>query len=368
MKILFAIKNMNNAKGGAERVLSIVMNGLAEKGYDISLMTFDGRGLDSFYDIDSRIKRLSLAIGKSNQRAGILETFARIKAMRRVVQVRKPDIVIPFMHSMFIPLSFALIGIKIPIIASEHIVPMHYKKKKHEYLLLMVSSFFVKKITVLSESVRKLYPSFIQKKMVVMPNPVYIYPEKMELREQGKNKNIILNIGRLSDQKDQKTLIRAFALLADKYTNWDVRIAGEGELRDFLQKEIDKSKLQDRIHLIGTTNHISREYKKADIFAMSSKYESFGLATAEAMSFGIPAIGFQECAGTNEIIFDKKNGLLVSRKKNRIQNFASGLEKLMKSEKLRNKLGKQAQKDITQFQPTLIVDRWENLIVKTAKS
>jgi len=136
---------MNNAKGGAERVLSIVVNGLADKGYEVTLLTFDERGLDTFYDIGSNVKRISLGIGNSGKKAGLSETVARMRAIRKIIKVRQPDIVIPFMHSMFIPVAFTLFGLKTPIIASEHIVPQHYKKKGHEYLLLLLSFLLEKK-------------------------------------------------------------------------------------------------------------------------------------------------------------------------------------------------------------------------------
>lgn len=367
MKILFAIKNMKNAKGGAERVLSFVINGLADKGYDVTLLTFDERGLGSFYEIDERVKRVSLAIGNSKNKSGWRETLARMRAMRRVVQVRAPDVVIPFMHSMFIPMAFALIGVKTHIIASEHIVPKHYRKKWDEFLLLMLSSFFVEKITVLSYTVRKLYPAFIRRKMVVMPNPVYIHPENIQQGDINPARKIILNVGRLSEQKDQKTLVRAFAMLADDYPDWDVRIAGEGEMRGYLEELIEEYDLSTRVHLIGTTHHMAREYNRAQIFAMCSKYESFGLVTAEAMSFGVPAVGFAECEGTNEIIKDGKNGLLVTRDKAREKNFAHALERLMKDSELRQKLGKQAKEDIVQYQPSIIVELWEKLILETVQ-
>lgn len=363
MKILFAIKNMSNAKGGAERVLSVVMNGLVEKGYDVSLLTFDERGLDSFYKIDPKISRVSLAIGHSGQKAGFGETMARMRAIRRVVQVRKPDIVVPFMHSMFIPVAFALMGMRVPVLASEHIVPMHYRKKWHEYILLMLASLFVNKITVLSQAVRKMYPFFVRRKMVVMPNPVYLFPEEIDKPREKPDQKVILNVGRLSEQKDQKTLVRAFALIADKYPDWIVKIIGEGEAHEYLKSLVKEKGMEGRILLPGGTDRIAREYAQADIFAMPSKYESFGLATAEAMSFGLPVVGFKECAGTNEIVEHEKTGLLVTRSKRmRGENFSVALEALITDEEQRKRLGKQAKKDIVKFQPTIIVKRWDDLI------
>ena len=297
------------------------------------------------------------------KKQGLRETIARMRAIRRVVQVRKPDIVIPFMHSMFIPMAFALIGMKIPIIASEHIVPRHYKKKKREYFLLLLSSFFVKKITVLSENVEKLYPYFVRRKMIVMPNPVSITLQNIEENKPSSSRKTILNVGRLEEQKDQKTLIRAFATLADIYPDWDIKIFGEGSLKPFLQDLINRHSLQNRVFLMDTTKNIAEEYRKADFFAMPSQYESFGLVTAEAMSYGIPAVGFKECPGTNEIIIHGINGILVSKqKKEKVNAFADGLESLIADQKKRTTLGRKAPQTIEKFTLPIIIEQWETLI------
>jgi glycosyltransferase involved in cell wall biosynthesis len=365
MKILLAIKDMNNSKGGAERVLALVASGLAKMGHDVTLLTYDKLGGESYYPLDSKVSRISLGIGNSKESASVNETTARIKAMRRVLQVRQPDIVIPFMHSMFIPMALASIGLHIPVLASEHIVPAHYKTRPLQFILLLMSTFFIKKITVLSPNVRRSYPKIVRRKMVVMPNPVE--PPMEEYRDRKPERRVILNVGRLDEQKDQKTLIRAFAKIADEYESWDVKIFGEGPLKPFLQSLIKKFNLENRVFLMGTTPNIGSEYAQADIFAMPSKYESFGLATAEAMSYGVPVIGFKECPGTNELIIHNRNGLLVSKnKKDRIGVLEGALVKLMKDQTKRESLGEGAKSRITKFHPDIIIKQWVHLIEKYA--
>ncbi len=365
MKILFAIKDMNNAKGGAERVLSLVASGLAQMGHDVTLLTYDKLGGQSYYPLDKKVSRMSLGIGNSQKSASINETTARIQAMRRVLQVRKPDIVIPFMHSMFIPMSLACIGLGIPVLASEHIVPAHYKTRPLQFILLLISSLFIKQITVLSPNVRRSYPRIVRRKMVVMPNPVAPPIEEFNIPET--QRRTILNVGRLDEQKDQKTLIRAFANIAALYPQWDVKIFGEGPLKPFLQKLIKKHALEDRVFLMGTTPNIGAEYAKADLFMMPSKYESFGLVTAEAMSYGVPVIGFKECPGTNELIRHNKNGLLISKhKKDRIVVLQKAMCSLMDDERKRAKLGNGAKDIVTKFHPDIIIRQWEHLIEKFA--
>ena len=76
------------------------------------------------------------------------------------------------MHSIYILLAFALIGVSIPVIASEHIVIDHYRKKPFQFILLNLSSLLVNRFTVLSSSIKSKYPYWIQRKMTVIPNPV----------------------------------------------------------------------------------------------------------------------------------------------------------------------------------------------------
>ena len=352
---------MDDAKGGAERVLADITSGLADKGHDISLLTFDRPGGTSFYPLHAKIRRICLGIGNTHQKSTVTQMCARMKALRNTVKAEHPDVIVALMHSMFVPMSLALAGTGIPVIASEHIVPEHYKTRRFEFLLLLVSSFFLKYMAVLSENIKTSYPRFLHKKMVAIANPVHEVDTLADPAGEKDARNIILNVGRLDLQKDQKTLIKAFAKLAPDYPDWDVRIMGDGVLRNDLERLVNECGLEDRIFLAGSTPYIALEYQKAHIFALPSAYESFGLATAEAMAHGLPAIGFASCPGTNELIVDGENGLLVEGD-DRIQAFSVALEKMMASPDLRLMLGKKAQQSVKPFHPESIVEKWNDLV------
>ena len=95
------------------------------------------------------------------------------------------------------------------------------------------------------------------------------------------------------------------------FPDWDLRIVGEGSLKNELNKKIISLNLSDRVFITDFTKKIESEYIRADLFVVSSIYESFGLVTAEAMSFGLPCLGFDDCPGTNDLIIHKKTGILV---------------------------------------------------------
>ena len=125
MKVLFAIKRLNSAVGGAERVLCTVCSELATRGYTVTIVTFDSPAGQTFYSLDDRVKRIDLGIGDVEHQARMGETLYRMRALRRVVVEEKPQVAVGFMHSMFVPLAFAMAGTGIPVVGSEHIVPEH---------------------------------------------------------------------------------------------------------------------------------------------------------------------------------------------------------------------------------------------------
>ena len=363
-KVVFAIKSLSFTHGGAEKVITQIANNISETEIDVLIISFDTPNSSSLYEISKNIEYIRLGVGKTNTRASIISTLKRIIALRKEIKMQKPDLVIGFMHSIFIPLAFALIGTKITLIASEHIVPQHYKKRKIEFALFVISSLFLKKITVLSETIKNSYPKFMQHKMIAITNPVEQAPE--QYKKDSEN-NIILNVGRLEEQKNQTLLIHSFHKLIQTHPQWTLRIVGDGSMRSSLQDLVTDLNLSDHVTFTGEISEIQKEYMRGDVYALSSDYESFGLSVVEAMSYGLPVIGFADCPGVNELIVNNKNGLLISANQhNRIDEFTKGLEQLIISAKFRAKLGEEGVQTSRQFSPDKIAKQWVNIIEKNA--
>lgn len=362
LKVFFAIKSLTSSAGGAERVLCTIASLLAVRGINISVLTFDPPGSKPFYPLNRRVKRLNLNIGDSSRPSGFIETILRMKVLRRTISEAQPDIVVGFMHSMFVPLSFALIGSKTPVLGSEHIVPQYYRRRPFQYLLLILSALFIKKITVLSDKIRSSYPANVKSKMLVMPNPVEL---SFKLADVGSNKMsfTLLSVGRLEEQKDQATLIHAFAQLTEKFPQWNLKIVGDGKLYFRLKNLISVLGLDSKVSLAGNTSKIHNEYESAEIFVIPSRYEAYGLATAEAMAHALPVIGFSDCPGTNELIQSGLTGLLVDPKNDRVRSLTSALSSLMADSLLRKKLGAAGLEKINNhFSPLNICNQWQRLL------
>lgn len=366
MRIAFAIKSLTPA-GGAERVLSEVASGLAGRGHDVTVLSYDRAADAPFYPLDGRVTRVPLGIGATERASSVGETLTRMRSLRRRLVELRPDVAIGFMHSTYIPLGLAMTGSGIPVIASEHIDFEYYRNRPLHALLLRSVPFHADAITCLSEPVRRGFPRPLARRMTVMPNPVAMDAAAMaDVAGEGRRK-LLLAVGRLAEQKDHATLIEAFGRIAGRCPDWDLRIIGEGELRPALTARIATLGLEDRVQLPGTTRDIGAEYRQAQLFAMPSRFESFGLATAEALAHGLPAIGFADCAGTNELIVSGSNGLLVGSA-DRVSALAEGLEALMGSPEMRRRMADAAPASVTQFTPERVVDRWEQLIGQVADS
>jgi glycosyltransferase involved in cell wall biosynthesis len=368
MKILFGIKAMNNPGGGAERVLAAIASGLRERGHDVGLMSFDAPGGAAYYPLHSGVERLELGIGDTTGPSSWTATARRISAMRSVIQDYSPDLVVGFMHSMFIPLALSMAGSRIPFIASEHIVYQHYAKRGLQRGLLWLLSNQPAVMLCVSEEARMTYPKMFHGRIKVIPNPVTIAVEgRADVVGAPQGRKLLLSIGRLDGQKDHATLIEAFSRVANRHPDWDMKIVGGGPLRRPLEQQIAQLGLETRISLPGPTREISSEYRNAQLFALPSRYESFSLSAAEAVAHGLPVIAFSDCPAVGHLITSGENGVLVTPDSSRAEPLAATLDSLMQDVELRKRLGAGAQ-PLPDYSLASVLDRWEDTCVAVASS
>jgi glycosyltransferase involved in cell wall biosynthesis len=282
--------------------------------------------------------------------------------MRCKIRICSPDVVVGFMHSIFIPLSLSMLGTNFPLVGSEHIIYDHYRHLPLQKFLLMLSSSLITRITCTSTQALLSYPSAIRRKMVVIRNPVPP-PTRGRADTFGSAgaRKVLLSVGRLEAQKDHSVLVNAFAQIADKVPEWDLRIVGEGTLRAPLEAQIFALGLANRVQLPGATRDVWQEYSSAQLFVMPSRYESFGLATAEALALGLPVVGFADCPGTNELVRPGENGVLVTPSGDRAGSLAAALLSLMEGEQLRGRLTA-GSKALEEHRLERVLDRWEDIL------
>ena len=357
MRILFAIKSLSLAPGGAERVLATIASELAKRGHRITVASLDDPQDRDFYPISKEVERVRLGripSGRSRAR----ELIARIGKFRQVCAETKTDVAVGFMHSSFIPLAVALLGSGIPIVASERTSYRHYRHHFSDKLLLHLSFPLIETMTVNGVGIRDGFPKKFRRRMVALPNPVARAPRRADLL---RNPKTLLSVGAFRPEKDHKTLIQAFARIRSGHPDWVLRLVGDGSLRSELEDLARNLGVQDCVEFAGVSASVETEYLNAQLFVLPSLYEAFPNALAEALAHGLPAAGFADCPGTNELIVDGVNGVLVPGD-DRIEALAKGLGSLMGSAETRQRMGSAAAASVASYSLDQVADSWERLL------
>ncbi|AYH42277.1 glycosyltransferase [Azoarcus sp. DN11] len=123
--------------------------------------------------------------------------------------------------------------------------------------------------------------------------------------------SFIVAIGRLEEEKDFPTLIRAFAQLGAARPSLQLVILGEGRARAALESLVAQLHLQGRVHLAGFAANPYAWLARARLLALSSVAEAFGIVLAEALALGVPVVATDCPSGPREILVDGRYGRLV---------------------------------------------------------
>jgi glycosyltransferase involved in cell wall biosynthesis len=160
-------------------------------------------------------------------------------------------------------------------------------------------------------------------------------------RELGFHPDQILigSVGRLVEQKDYPTQLRAFALAVAEVPNLRMVLAGAGPLDAELRQMVRELNIAEQVSFIGHCEQVPTFLRCLDIFVLASKFEPFGVALLEAKAAGV-AIVATRVNEIPEILWDKESGLLSPAEDP--ESMARLFVSLALDREMRVKLGKQA--------------------------
>ena len=388
MKILIYRKSaLIGTHGGIEKIVSSFANAFAARGHEVVIMTRDKRKGSLFFPVSPQIRLLNLhdevqknwgifrqigykILRRRKNAVALLQKFPffdREKAAADIVSAEvckiNPDIILSCGIADSVDLLHGQQN-KIPLIQMFHSLPSVYFHAKNKVTRGNISQA-LKKISL----AQVLLPSFVKDlqkyyngKITVIGNPVELTDKNISYA--AKDQYRIIYMARLDQHKQQDLLIKAFALLAPQYPQWEVNLWGSAEKskRQELQKLISKLKLEKQVFLRGVTAEAQKELLKSDICAFPSAFEGFGLALSEAMAVGLPCVGLKTASAVNELIVDNINGCLADSTP---EDFAAKLKTLMDSSETRQRFGLAGKEMIKRYNPETIWNKWEELIKET---
>ena len=119
--------------------------------------------------------------------------------------------------------------------------------------------------------------------------------------------------------------------------------------------------MQDKITFTGRLNEeeIKEELLNSDIFALTSKSESFSLVLCEAMNYGVPCVAFDVDVGPREIIEDGITGFLIENRN--IDLMIRKISLLLNDINLRKNMSINQMKSVQKYYSNNIINKWKYL-------
>ena len=369
MKIIYCIASVYNP-GGMERVLLNKLRWFVRQGgYDLGIVTTDQQGRPPFYAFPPEVKMTDLGINYSldngrNPLAKILLYFHKRRLHRRRLTEfllrEKADVVISLYpsESSFIP------RIKD---GSKKVLELHFNKFfRLQYARRGLMGLADRFRSWQDQRIVRCFDRFVVltredagywgmlPNLEVIPNAVSgIPPVQADIRRSRR----VIAVGRLDYQKGFDRLLDAWALLpAELREAWQLDIFGQGEWEEKLRKQIECLGISASTAIHRPIRHIFEEYAQSAFLVMSSHYEGLPMVMIEAMSGGLPVVSFDFPCGPRDLIRDGENGLLVPE--GNVPALAAAMERMMKDEKLRERMSAETCSIREQFSEDKIMKQW----------
>ncbi len=353
MKIAFFSGGMNRS-GGTERVLSIIANGLTERGHEVIILSLTGSGA-TFYALNEKIR--VYWIGSKSFQTNIL---SNLKKLNKILKDERPDFLIDVdIILCFYSILLKITNPKIHWISWEHFnyfTDFNVNKNLRKIARFLVSRFS-ECLIVLSDEDKGYYQDNMRLKCKIKrlykPLP---YEDDFQKKEEKKT---VLAVGRLVRIKGFDMLLKSWKPVEKKHPDWKLRIAGDGEEKEALIEQAKRFGLKN-VEFAGLIEDVKPEYKEAAFFVLSSRNEGFCMVLLEAMNFSLPAVAFACKAGVSEVVKDGVNGYLVTP--GDIKEYARKLDKMISNETIRHSMGTKAKEMISKFSRDEILNEWERLL------
>lgn len=361
MKIDFIISRIGG--GGAERVLSLLVNNLAKrKTYDLTIITLFAE--EDKYKLEPSIKRVTLSKNKIIPGHTTRSVIGLTKYY--YTKDNRPDLIISFITlTNFIAIIVAKLY-SIKIIAQEHNSHLRYMKNR-KLLTDITRKYIYKKadlITVLTSFDVDYYEKY-GAKVKVMPNPCSFLPIENNTHQREKT---ILAVGNLNryHHKGFDNLIELIAPVLKTNPDWILKIAGSGNKGlDHLTNLVKIADLKDQVVFTGFVSNVSKLMQESSIFVLSSRFEGLPMVLLEAMSQGMACIAYDCKTGPSDIISDNINGLLIddqNKKEMRLK-----LSGLINNKALRARFSENGLKSLKRYDIGTITNDYEGIFKKFLK-
>ena len=197
----------------------------------------------------------------------------------------------------------------------------------------------------------------INKNTICIFNPVTLENNETS----SLNTQTILCVARYSiEHKGLDYLIEIASKLP---TNWKIKLVGSGNAaeREEVMRLVENWDAQNKIELCGNLHgdELKNCYKESSIYLMTSRWEGFPLVLAEAMSFGLPVVAFEQ-TGSKQVLQNGEFGIIIEQGK--IDRMLESLIDLIEDPEKLKELSALSLNRVEEFQINKILNQWKDLL------
>lgn len=312
-KVVFLIGTLSN--GGAERVVSNISTYLP-KNIEKEIVLFGDNA-----KIDYKYEGTITYLDKASVAGPLSKLVVLVSRIKKIRKIKRENPSVPIISFLEYPnLLNVLSGYnKSSILSVRNFMSTKHNKGLKAFFWNFTIKFFYKKaseVIVVSNQMKvdliKNYkiPSY---KIRVIYNSYPIADIKRQTYEELINKEqkifmnpTIVTAGRLNEQKGHCHLLNIFKKVKDFNPQSQMVFLGEGNLELKLRKQAKELKLEDSVHFFGFQKNPFKFIANSDVFVMTSYYEGFPNALAEAMACKVPVISTDCLSGPREILSPKE--------------------------------------------------------------
>jgi glycosyltransferase involved in cell wall biosynthesis len=362
-KFLFLILNLDG--GGSEKIFTRIVSNLCQI-HDIVVVTFYEEGI--FLEEIKALPVRYYCISSDNN-----NTFRFARRLRRIIKLERPEQVISFLYYPNIIAFLALSGLKLKHIPSERSNHRMYLRHSIKHIiwkyLLRYAYQKSKRIVALTEGIKNFIIEDFRisdKKIIVIPNGLNfdvlsrLADEVITGTDFDPGKKNIVAVGRFTEAKNYPMLIEAFSMLHLKHPETRLHIIGSGELKEKISELVKLKNLEQAVSLPGFQKNPYSFIKKADCYVMSSKWEGFPNALAEAMFLNGHVVSTDCPTGPADIITHEHDGLLSPN--DDAEKLSENLERILYDKDLRELLCHNSRISIRRFDEKKMVETYRKII------
>ena len=361
MRIICYINTLSG--GGAERVMSVLANGLSRRGHIVTVVT--DYSTPKEYALDVSVKRAVIDgefdAGRKGEK---LRSLRRVGWIRRFCKQERADIVISFIRNASFRAILATRFLKTKSLISVRIDPKRGYRSWSIATLAKLLYPLADGCVFQTEEAQLWFAPRIQKKSRIIFNPISDAFYKVDPAPMTEKR--IVTCGRLEKQKRFDLLISAFNKVCDDFPEYKLEIYGVGPLEETLQGQIDAMDRRDRIRLMGRSTDVPNTIKNASLFMLSSDYEGLPNALMEAMALSLPVVS-TDCSGggARALIEHGEDGLIVPC--DDVDALATAIRANLEDLEAAKLRGEKAGKKAAGFSAEKIVALWDAYITQIVK-